>query len=58
MVEPMLVSRCCKKPVFVMVDYYVCGQCHFCCDAVDVSVKEYHYDARGQTEAQDIVGYA
>lgn len=36
----MIVSRCCKKPVFVHsadegTAYYVCKACHRACDTID-----------------------
>jgi hypothetical protein len=34
-----MVSRCCKKDVFILIDYYQCSACHFPC--VIVSGRNY-----------------
>ena len=34
----MLISRCCKKQLHVIVDYYVCSLCNRCCVAIDSSL--------------------
>lgn len=31
----MVISRCCKHEVYMLVDYYVCGNCHFSCPTMD-----------------------
>lgn len=43
--------------VYPMVDYYVCGKCHFSCDTLDSSVlvRDYYDDAGRETETKGIV---
>lgn len=35
----MIISRCCKKPVYILLDTYICDNCNLWCYAVDISVK-------------------
>jgi hypothetical protein len=52
-----MISRCCKKEVYVTLDYYVCIVCHKACDAIDPSLleKDYYNDTRNQTEAKELI---
>lgn len=60
-----MLSRCCKKDIYVMVDYYVCGLCHMACDAIDSSAinlflieKDFYDDTRRKTKTQELIGAA
>jgi len=33
----MVVSRCCKANLFLLIDYYICENCGFCCDTINLS---------------------
>lgn len=51
----MIVSACCKDDVYVLIDYYVCGNCHFPCRAVTLKMdndKECQYDTGITREAE------
>jgi hypothetical protein len=60
----MLVSRCCKKDVFAMVEYYTCSACHFPCDIVLVNHNQKEYendttnDSRNESKAKGVSDYS
>jgi|GEM_PF-3434009 hypothetical protein len=46
-----MVSRCCKKDVFILIGYYTCSLCHFPCDIVyrkdnKEDVHEYRHESQ------------
>jgi hypothetical protein len=53
----MIVSRCCKKNLFIELDYYACERCSRPCDTVTIAVtedKEEKHDARNDAEIEKI----
>jgi hypothetical protein len=49
-----MVSRCCKKEVFSLVDYYTCSRCHFPCDIVhEKPYKEMLHEFRHENETEN-----
>jgi len=53
----MIISRCCKHELYVLIDYYVCGLCHRACDTMDATrlVKDYDNDARIAPEITELI---
>ncbi len=47
-----VVSRCCKKDVFAMVEYYTCSACHFPCGIVLVNHTQKESDNDAGHESQ------
>ena len=47
-----MVSRCCKQDAFAVVDYYVCGACHFPCAIVSNRLKEKDHSHEPRYESQ------
>lgn len=56
----MVISRCCKDMVYPLVDYYVCGNCHFPCGTLDSSIllRDYADDTGREAKTKSIVGAA
>ena len=50
----MIISRCCKKPVYVLYDYYVCDACDLACDTLNIGrlLRDFSDDTRGTTETK------
>lgn len=49
----MLLSRCCKKDIYVILDYYVCYACDLACDVTFINDIGKYNDAREQTKTQE-----
>ncbi len=49
----MILSRCCKENVFILIDYYVCEKCHRSCDTLFSMdfMSESQDDARDDSKA-------
>jgi hypothetical protein len=50
----MLISRCCKKEVRPLTDYYVCEYCFRSCDTLNASMisRTSHDDTRYDVEVE------
>ena len=49
----MIVSKCCKKKLFVVMDYYHCEHCHKPCDSIfSLSLTDDCYDSRNESAVE------
>lgn len=56
----MIVSRCCKKSIYIVHDYYVCEACSLACDTMILNHRqgETYHDARNDNEIKEVARIA
>lgn len=55
----MIVSRCCKKGLFIEHDYYVCDDCGRSCDTIMWTTTEGdNHDPRNDSQIETVTCYA